>query len=274
MAGHLSCGASPIGGRCRHEARSRGWFPPTLEAHARAGVPTWVADVGEAMTEDARVSARVRHALVDSPDSMGARMRARRWELVEESFPDLASMSVLDLGGTVESWRRAPLRPKDVTVLNLFEPGESDEPWLLPVTGDACRARESLAAAGAPSAYDIVFSNSLLEHVGGHAQRSRLATEVHALAPRFWVQTPYRYFPLEPHWLFPGLQFLPMALRSRVAARWPLAHSRPESGAAAMSEVQWTELVGVAELRAYFPDARVHHERVAGLTKSLVAIAS
>ena len=32
------------------------------------------------------------------------------------------------------------------------------------------------------------------------------------------VQTPYRYFPVEPHWLFPGLQFLPMGLRARGAA--------------------------------------------------------
>lgn len=224
------------------------------------------------MALNAGTSARVRHALVDAPGSVGAQMRARRWELVDASFPDLASMSVLDLGGTVEAWRRAPVRPKDVTVLNLFEPGESDAAWLLPVTGDACRAREALEAAGAPTSYDVVFSNSLLEHVGGHAQRAALAREVHALAPRFWVQTPYRYFPLEPHWLFPGLQFLPMAARSRLAARWPLAHSRPESAEAAMSEVQWTELVGVAEMRSYFPDARIHHERVAGLTKSLVAI--
>ena len=39
-----------------------------------------------------------------------------------------------------------------------------------------------------------------------------------------------------------------------------------------MSEVQWTELVGVAELRSYFPGSTIHHERVAGLTKSLVAV--
>lgn len=217
-------------------------------------------------------AARLRHSLVDAPGSMGARMRARRWELVARCFPDLATMSVLDLGGTVESWLRAPVRPKDVTVLNLFEPGESTESWLLPVTGDACRAQQALAAEGAPLSYDVVFSNSLLEHVGGHAQRAALAREVHALAPRFWIQTPYRYFPLEPHWLFPGLQFLPMAARSSLAARWPLAHSRPASAQAAMSEVQWTELIGVAELRAYFPAARIHHERVAGLTKSLVAV--
>ena len=62
-------------------------------------------------------------------------------------------------------------------------------------------------AAGAPMSYDVVFSNSLLEHVGGHAQRAALAREVRSLAPRHWVQTPYRYFPLEPHWLFPGMQF-------------------------------------------------------------------
>jgi hypothetical protein len=83
---------------------------------------------------------------------------------------------------------------------------------------------------------------------------------------------PYRYFPLEPHWLFPGLQFMPMAARARLAARWPLAHSSPDSREDAMSEVQWTELVGVAELKSYFPGSTIHHERVAGLTKSLVAV--
>lgn len=202
-------------------------------------------------------------------------MRERRWALVDRAFPDLDGLTVVDLGGTAEAWRRAPVRPRHVTVLNLCEPGETDqseEKWLLPVTGDACRAREALAAVGAPQMYDVVFSNSLIEHVGGHAQRVALTREVHALAPRHWVQTPYRYFPLEPHWLFPGLQFLPLAARARLAARWPLAHSRPESDKEAMSEVQWTELVGVAEMRSYFPFSRIHHERFAGLTKSLVAV--
>jgi hypothetical protein len=224
------------------------------------------------MTENRGVAARLRHKLVDAPGSAGARTRAARWALVEEAFPDLANMSVLDLGGTVEWWRRAPVHPKEVTVLNLFEPGDSDDPAMVPVTGDACRAREALEAAGAPGSYDVVFSNSLLEHVGGHAQRAALAREVHALAPRHWVQTPYRYFPLEPHWLFPGLQFMPMAARARLAARWPLAHSSPDSREDAMSEVQWTELVGIAELKSYFPGSTIHHERVAGLTKSLVAV--
>ena len=215
--------------------------------------------------------ARVRRVLVESPGSWGAKKRADRWSLARSSFPGMEAMSVLDVGGTVESWLRAPVRPASVTVLNLLEPGESDEPWLRPVLGDACHAREVLAREGAPTSYDLVFSNSLLEHVGGHAQRSALAEEIRALAPRHWVQTPYRYFPIEPHWLFPGLQFLPLAARSRVAASWPLAHTRlsPED---AMNAVQWTELVGIAEMRSYFPDSRIHLERMGGLVKSLVAI--
>ena len=34
------------------------------------------------------------------------------------------------------------------------------------------------------------------------------------LAQLHWVQTPYRYFPVEPHFLFPGFQFLPLTVRA------------------------------------------------------------
>lgn len=218
------------------------------------------------------VAAQLRRTLVDAPGSWGARTRAERWRLVDDVFPNISELAVIDLGGTVEAWRRAPVRPARLTVLNLFEPGQSDEERVRAVTGDACRARQALAEAGAATAYDLVFSNSLLEHVGGHCQRVALAREVHALAPHHWVQTPYRYFPIEPHWLFPGLQFLPIAARAKLAARWPLAHSSPETDVEAMSEVQWTELVGLAEMRSYFPSSRIHREKVAGVTKSLIAV--
>jgi hypothetical protein len=216
----------------------------------------------------------VRTLLVDSPTSVGAQARLRRWELFQSQFPDIGDMRVLDLGGTVESWVRAPLRPAHVTVLNLTEPGSSVEERITPVTGDACAARASLQAAGAPSTYDLVFSNSLIEHVGGHAQRSRLAESARDLAPYHWIQTPYRYFPMEPHWLFPLMQFLPVSMRAVVAERWPLGHSRPRSRAEAVSNVQWTELISITDLRAYFPDSRVLKERLFGLTKSVIAVTS
>jgi hypothetical protein len=220
-----------------------------------------------------RPASVLRALVVDSPGSLGARTRARRLSLFHRQFPDIADMRVLDLGGTVEYWLRAPVRPKQVTVVNLFEPGESVEPWLVPVTGDACAAVETLEKAGIQPSFDLVFSNSLLEHVGGHSKRVDLAAQVHLLADRHWVQTPYRYFPVEPHWLFPLMQFLPVNARTTIAHSWPLAHSRPASRTGAQSAVMWTELVGIAQMRSYFPQSLIVREKFAGLTKSLVAVA-
>jgi hypothetical protein len=215
---------------------------------------------------------RVRERVVDSPTSLGAKARKRRWDVFRSLFPDIEQMRVVDLGGTVESWRRAPVQPREVVVVNLLEPGDADTSWLVPVLGDACDARGVLAASGVDASFDLVFSNSLLEHVGGHAHRVALAREVRELAPRHWVQTPYRYFPVEPHWVFPMMQFLPVAARTRVARDWPLVHTRAASAEEALADVQWTELIGITELRGYFPDSEVVMERMGGLVKSIVAV--
>lgn len=215
---------------------------------------------------------QVRDRVVDGPRSLGARTRARRWEVFRRSFPGIESLSVLDLGGTTEAWSRAPVTPARVVVLNLTEPGASTDPSVTPVAGDACDARSVLQAAGIDDQFDVVFSNSLIEHVGGHARRLAVAEQVAELAPYHWVQTPNRHFPVEPHWLFPGMQFLPVRVRTRVAETWPLSHTPPSSFDDARDTVLWTELISVSELRAYFPRSEVFKERMGGLTKSITAV--
>jgi hypothetical protein len=117
-----------------------------------------------------------------------------------------------------------------------------------------------------------VFSNSVIEHVGGHAQRQRFAEAVHKLADRHWVQTPYRYFPIEPHWLFPGFQFLPMSARAQISYRWPLAHTRSASVDDGLAEAMSVELLSRAEMSYYFPHAEIQVERLLGAVKSLIAV--
>lgn len=214
----------------------------------------------------------VRRLVVESPNSLGGRARSRRWTMVRELFPDIEDMTVVDLGGCVDAWEQAPVKPRHVTILNLYEPGESDDPTVQPLMGDACDAEAVLMSHLGHASFDLVFSNAVLEHVGGHANRLRFAESVRRLGPRHWIQTPYRYFPLEPHWLFPGMQFLPVAARARISLHWPLAHSPSVDEADALSAVQWTELLGVTEMRAYFPESQILHEKTAGLTKSLVAV--
>ena len=201
--------------------------------------------------------------------SLSHRARTRRWTELSLRFPDLGEMNVLDLGGTVGSWDVAPVRPARLTAVNLTHHG-SDRPDVRLVVGDACDLPESLRR----ERFDLVYSNSLLEHVGGHLRREHFADMVHSMAPAHWVQTPYRYFPVEPHWVFPAFQFLPVTTRASVSRHWPFGHISGSDRGEAVRQVLEVELVGLTEMRAYFPDSRIWMERFAGLPKSLVAVST
>lgn len=209
------------------------------------------------------------HRLLNDPNSarsLGNWLRQRRWERLLERFPDLASMRILDVGGSVAYWQRAPVQP-DVVLLNIAVPLDSPTDHLRFVQGDACDPPAALRR----ERFDLVYSNSMIEHVGGHSKRVEVAKVIQSLAPAYWVQTPYRYFPIEPHWLFPGFQFLPPGFQVKAAGHWPLAWSRPR-GRVAVADVLSVELLGRTEMHYLFPDAALVDERVLGLCKSLIAV--
>jgi hypothetical protein len=210
----------------------------------------------------------IRRRLVLSPSSASAKARARRWEMLVRTFPDLDQMAVIDLGGTARFWSALQPRPGSVHVINLFQQPDDLPPWIRADQADAC----ALPASILNSSYDLVLSNSVIEHVGGHAKRLAFADTVHKLADRHWVQTPYRYFPIEPHWLLPGAQFLPIPLRARFIRRWPLMATPTPDHATAMRKVLGIELLGRDEMRFYFPQSELISERWLGVPKSVIAV--
>jgi hypothetical protein len=202
----------------------------------------------------------------DSADSLGGRARARRWEVFKPRFPDFAEMRVADLGGDTRYWRTAPVQPKELVVVNPESWAFGDpEPWMSFEQADACELSERFFG----ERFDMVYSNSTIEHVGGPLRRQAFATAVHRLAPRHWVQTPYRYFPLEPHWVFPGFQFLPLRARAQISERWPLSARR---GRSTIDYVLHVDLLSLTEMKFLFPESEMYKERAAGLVKSLVAV--
>lgn len=211
---------------------------------------------------------RMRERLIGRPGSLNTRLRTRRMMMLLERFPDLERMEIIDLGGTVRTWTRAPKRPAHVHLVN-FEPPVDEVPdWVTVEIGDACDLPGHLAGRR----FDMAFSNSVMEHVGGHEMRRRFADSVHRLSDRHWVQVPYLYFPIEPHWVFPMFQFLPLPLQTALAARWPLSWgTRPGDRAEALPMVLEIELLSRTQMRHYFPDSTLLAERFAGLTKSLIA---
>jgi len=204
-----------------------------------------------------------------SPGSLGHAARTRRMEMLLQRFPDFRDMKIVDLGGNTKSWLASDVRPAHVTVVDSGAWAlEAPEAWMTIVQGDAC-ARSTISGT-----FDLVFSNSLIEHVGGPRYRREMAQVVHDLAPYHWVQTPYRYFPVEPHFLFPGFQFLPVVAKMQVFLHWPLVrHIRDRTYPVdRVRHVIDHDLLTVTEMVSLFPSSLILHEKAAGMTKSLIAV--
>ena len=111
--------------------------------------------------------------------------------------------------------------------------------------------------------FDLVFSNSVIEHVGGPADQQAMADEIRRIGRRWVLQTPSRWFPVEPHFLFPYFNFLPLRVKvfllQRVRLGWAQAPS--VDAAAAEARARGVQLVPLRRLRAMFPDGELHRGR-------------
>lgn len=177
---------------------------------------------------------------------------------------------ILDVGGAPETWDLLPVRPR-VTLLNM--PRTKDEM----ARADAWVAADGRALPFPDRAFDIVFSNSVIEHVGDAASQRRFAAEVARVGRGFWVQTPNRRFPVEQHLLTPFVHWLPRAWQRRIVERFTvwawLTHPAPDRRAFYLEHyLTDVRLLDAAQLAAMFPSAVIVRERFLGWTKSLVAM--
>jgi SAM-dependent methyltransferase len=65
-------------------------------------------------------------------------------------------------------------------------------------------------------AFDVAFSNAVVEHVGGRDEQRRFVAELCRVAPRVFLSTPNRWFPLEMHTLVPFVHWLPRPVADRI----------------------------------------------------------
>ncbi len=143
-------------------------------------------------------------------DSVAVQFRKRRFAFFVSLLSSLEQpVRILDIGGAENFWRMMGAIDEDqihVTLLNLSQESVT-LPNMKSVAGDA---RQTEFAA---QSFDVVFSNSVIEHVGAYADQQRMAEEARRVGKRYFIQTPNKYFPLEPHFLFPFYQFLPISIR-------------------------------------------------------------
>jgi hypothetical protein len=204
------------------------------------------------------------------PRSLAARLRGRRMQLLRSLLAGLPRpLTILDVGGSEGLWSQLPgddALGVRIVLLNRSLPHVT-RPGFEAVTGDARRLDNFRDGE-----FDLAFSNSVIEHVGDWRDQQAMARELRRVGRGCFVQTPSFWFPIEPHFLVPGFQFLPLALRVALVRRFALGwRARVPDAGAARELVLAHRLLSARQMRALFPDAELIRERVLGLTKSLVA---
>jgi len=204
-----------------------------------------------------------------SQNSYASKMRRKRfevfWNLLENTPKPI---ELIDIGGTQLFWEvmgYTDIPDIHITILNLDKPVIKHKNFS-GIAGDATDLAEI-----SDNQYDIVFSNSVIEHVGDFNQQKKMAQEVRRVGKRYFVQTPNYFFPIEPHFLFPGFQWLPLSTRTFLINHFNLGWIKKESDPVKAREtVEDIRLLRKHDLISLFPQAKLYEEKLFGLTKSFV----
>lgn len=206
--------------------------------------------------------------------SLSNYFRARRLGVLRRLISSLShtgSVSILDIGGRASYWEQVGLdflrdHNASVTLLNLHAT-ELSGPFQT-VVGDACRMDFP------DGTFDLVHSNSVIEHVETWANMKAFAAETRRVGKNYFVQTPYFWFPVDPHYYaVPMFHWLPRPIRAMLLRAFPLAASgRAPSVDASFQFADAARLLCGKQFRFLFPDAKHSFEWFAGIPKSMIAI--
>lgn len=204
-----------------------------------------------------------------NPRSLPSMFRKRRFSIIMTIINDIikekGGCRIIDLGGTKNYWNLI----NDFLVANkiyidLVNISESE------IRGSHfnCVVGDVTDLSDIPDqSYDFVHSNSVIEHIESWAGMVAMAKNVYRLAPRHYVQTPYMWFPYEPHYRLPLVHWFPEQIRMRA-----LLLRKTEDVDIAMRIVRERNLLDFRQMSNLFPNSMLKSERVFGITKSILAI--
>lgn len=203
------------------------------------------------------------------PYSINSILRRRRFDLFKSLFASLSRpIKILDVGGTQTFWERMGWSEEpgiEIVILNL-QRIEITYPNMQYVFGDARDMKQFR-----DNEFDIVFSNSVIEHITDYDGQRLMAEEVMRVGKNLFLQTPNIFFPIEPHFLFPYFQFLP--LNAKV---WMVSHlnvgwyKKEPQKHKAIDICKSIRLLSKKELIKLFPDSDIYTERFLGMPKSFM----
>ncbi len=202
-------------------------------------------------------------------ESLGNRFRQGRMVFFNELISDLPRpLKILDVGGSQTFWVNAGYHTQadvEITILNL-EKSSTDYEHFKSVAGDATNLSQFTE-----NEFDIAFSNSVIEHLHTWENQIKMASEICRVGKKHFVQTPNKYFIIEPHYLLPFFQFLPKNLQYIILTKTPLSRMHRWHHDLARRYVDEILLISKDQMKKLFPQSKLWSEKIIGTSKSFVA---
>lgn len=215
-------------------------------------------------------------AMSANPKSLGNWFREKRFNffksnlqlLIHEKQNETLPIKILDVGGTTSYWENRGFHENPlfcITLLNLFaQPAKHKN--IISVKGNATDLSNFQ-----DKEFDIVFSNSVIEHLYTYENQKKMSAEVQRVGKYHFIQTPNKHFFIEPHFLLPFFQYFPKQLKYSILVKTKLSRGRKWNEKFAARYVEEIDLISFKRIKVLFPQSEIHKEKVLGMIKSFTA---
>ncbi len=95
-----------------------------------------------------------------------------------------------------------------------------------------------------------------------------MASEIIRVGKKFIIQTPNKYFFIEPHYLLPFFQFLPSSIKFFILTQTKMSRLKRWNKDFAKQYINEIRLMTFKELKTLFPNCNVYYEKFLGMNKS------
>lgn len=211
-----------------------------------------------------------------SPESIGSRFRNKRSamikQMIEEIYGKHGRVLIVDVGGSEQYWRFLSQPYMDankiwITIVNLNKGDVFDKKHF-----NYCQGNGIKMPMFPDNFFHLAHSNSVIEHLQPYEQ-IMFAHEINRIADSYYVQTPNFWFPVEPHFMCPIFHWLHVNLRTTILTLTSLGqYERQDKFLDALEIVYKINLLDKRRMGWIFPGAKIVHEKMIGLTKSLIAV--
>lgn len=193
--------------------------------------------------------------------------RSKRMKEFESVFNLKNSDVILDVGGGQSNWQFIKTRPK-IIILNIEKPSDYiDSEQFEFVKGDATNLLYP------DKSLDIVYSNSVIEHLFTKENQIKMAKEILRVGKRIYVQTPAKEFFVEPHLITPFIHWLPIKVQEKLMRNFTIWGLITRPGKEYIDNfLKERRLLSKKEFAELFPDCEIKIERFLLMPKSYIAI--